>query len=108
MPSLPIRLAETLTTFGVKAVYGEPIESDGVRIVPVAMLWYGFGAGSESDDDGPSGGGGGGSTIPVGAYVVRGGDVRFDPNVIALLGVAAPVIWIAGKALSRIIRALKK
>ncbi|MCU1438304.1 MAG: aerobic-type carbon monoxide dehydrogenase, large subunit CoxL/CutL s [Naasia sp.] len=108
MPSLPIRLAETLTNFGAKAVYGEAYEADGVRIVPVALLWYGFGGGSDAGDDGAAGGGGGGATIPVGAYVTRGGDVRFEPNVIALLGVAIPAIWVTGRALARVIRALKK
>lgn len=108
MPSLVIRLAETLTMFGAKAAYGEPYEADGVRMVPVAILYYGFGAGSESDDDGPSGGGGGGATIPVGAYVTRDGDVRFQPNVIALLAVSIPVICVSGRALARVIKALKK
>ena len=36
------------------------------------------------------------------------GYTRFEPNVIALLAVSVPFVWVAGRALARIIRALKK
>jgi uncharacterized spore protein YtfJ len=108
MPQLVVRLAEMLTTFGTKAAYGEPIELDGRRIVPVALLWYGFGGGSDEGEDGAGGGGGGGATIPVGAYVTTGNTVRFEPNLVALCAVAIPLTFVAGRALSRVIRALKK
>jgi uncharacterized spore protein YtfJ len=108
MPQLVVRLAEMLTTFGAKAAYGDPIEVDGKRIVPVALLWYGFGGGSDEGEDGAAGGGGGGATIPVGAYVTTGTTVRFEPNLIAVLVAAIPLTWVAGKALARVVRALKK
>jgi uncharacterized spore protein YtfJ len=105
-PSLEI--ADAVKSFGIKAVYGETLEIDGSTVLPVALITYGFGAGSDSGDDAAAGGGGGGSTIPVGAYIGTGGVVRFQPNLIALLGVGIPFVWVAGKALARIIRALKK
>ena len=108
MPQLVVRLAEMLTTFGAKAAYGDPIEVDGKRIVPVALLWYGFGGGSDEGEDGAAGGGGGGATIPVGAYVTTGTTVRFEPNLIAVLATAIPLTWVTGKALARVVRALKK
>jgi len=108
MPQLVVRLAEMLTTVGAKAAYGDPIDVDGTRIVPVAFLWFGFGGGSDEGEEGAAGGGGGGVTIPVGAYVTTGNTVRFEPNVVALLWVSIPLSIFAGRALARIIRALKK
>ncbi|WP_210480917.1 hypothetical protein [Naasia sp. SYSU D00948] len=108
MPQLVVRLAEMLTTVGAKAAYGDPIEVDGKRIVPVAFLWYGFGGGSDEGEDAAAGGGGGGATIPVGAYVTTGNTVRFEPNIVALLAVSVPLTIFAGRALARVIKALKK
>lgn len=108
MPQLVVRLAEMLTTVGAKAAYGEPIDVDGKRIVPVAFLWYGFGGGSDEGEDSAAGGGGGGVTIPVGAYVTTGSTVRFEPNIVALLWVSIPLVIFAGRGLARVIKALKK
>ncbi|BDZ46452.1 spore germination protein GerW family protein [Naasia aerilata] len=108
MTQLVVRLGEMFTAFGAKAAYGDPIEVDGKRIVPVALLWYGFGAGSDEGEDAAGGGGGGGATIPVGAYVTVGNTVRFQPNVVALCAVAIPLTMVAGRALSRVVKALKK
>lgn len=110
MAELVLELAETLAGVGVKTSYGDTIDIDGTKVVPVALGYYGFGAGSGSDEKGDqgSGGGGGGASIPLGAYVGRGGDVRFEPNLIGLLLVATPLVWVTGKALKAIIRALKR
>ncbi|WP_025133575.1 spore germination protein GerW family protein [Leucobacter sp. PH1c] len=116
MASLTKQLADTVTQVGVHSAYGDPVEVDGTTIMPVACTTYGFGAGEGSGDgEGDlsgtgeaSGGGGGGMSIPVGAYVTREGQTRFEPNVIALIVVAVPFVWVAGRALSRIIRALKR
>ncbi|WP_336650853.1 MULTISPECIES: spore germination protein GerW family protein [unclassified Leucobacter] len=113
MASLTQQLADTVTQVGVHSAYGEPIEVDGTTIIPVACTSYGFGGGEGGGDledaqgEG-SGGGGGGMSVPVGAYVTRDGYTRFEPNVIALLAVSVPFVWVAGRALARIIRALKK
>jgi uncharacterized spore protein YtfJ len=113
MTNLAVKLAETVRSIGVGSVYGAPVELEGQTIVPVALAYYGFGGGSEessSDDDSAAGGGGGGGiAIPVGAYVKgEDGRVSFQPNFITLLAVSIPVICVSGKALARIIRALKK
>ena len=60
------------------------------------------------EDRGGSGGGGGGVAIPVGAYIRKGDDLRFEPNIISLVAVGIPFVWVAGRALSRVIRALKR
>ncbi|BDV30796.1 hypothetical protein [Microbacterium terricola] len=106
MPNIALDLGKQAASFGVSAAYGEQQDVDGVRIVPVALTWSGYGGGS--DESGNGGGGGGGWAIPVGAYVRRGDDLRYEPNIVSLLAVAVPFVWVAGRAFSRVIRALKK
>ena len=106
MPNLALELGKLSSSIGAKSVYGEQQDLDGVKIIPVALTWHGFGGGS--DEEGAAGGGGGGAAIPVGAYVRTGDSIRFEPNIISLLAVAVPFVCVAGRALARIIRALKK
>jgi len=107
MPNLTTKLADTMTTVGVRASYGEPLDLDGTRIVPVAISSYGFAADERGEADATKATGGGMST-PIGAYISRDGTTRFEPNVIALLAVGVPFVWVAGRALARVIRALKR
>lgn len=106
MPNIALELGKMSANIGVTSTYGEQQDVDGVRIVPVAATWSGFGGGS--DESGMGGGGGGGFSAPLGAYVRRGDTLTFEPNLVSLLAVAIPFVWVTGKALSRIIRALKK
>ncbi|WP_347345095.1 hypothetical protein [Microbacterium sp.] len=106
MPNLALELGKQSASLGVTSAYGEQQDVDGVRFVPVALSWSGFGAGE--DTSGNAGGGGGGMAIPVGAYIRRGDDLRFEPNLVSLVAVAIPFVWVAGRTLSRIIRALKR
>jgi uncharacterized spore protein YtfJ len=112
MANLLEKVVEPLSSLGVKVSYGEAVTVGGTELIPVALVWLGFGAGSgsEAGDDGSegSGGGGGGVSVPIGAYVGGGARPSFEPNLIALLALAVPLTWVTGKALSRIIRALKK
>ncbi|HWU47369.1 MAG TPA: hypothetical protein VN133_11485 [Humibacter sp.] len=110
MPSLAVQLADSVTSTGVRTVYGDPVELDGVTLIPVALAQFGFGAGegpSEGEFSG-GGGGGGGVSVPIGAYVRDHSGLRFEPNPIALLAVGIPFVWVAGRALRMVIRALKK
>ncbi|MDO9397284.1 MAG: hypothetical protein Q7T71_12110 [Herbiconiux sp.] len=118
-------LVETLTdatrSIGVGAAYGAPVEIDGATLVPVALVWAGYGGGTgnasspgateqkfAAGDAGAEGFGGGGVSVPIGAYVTVDGKATFEPNLIALLAVSIPVIVTTGWALSRFVRALKK
>ena len=105
MPDLALELGKQSASFGVQRAYGDPVDIDGVPVTPVALTWSGFGAGSGEDGEG---GGGGGASIPLGVYVRREEGLRFEPNIISLLLVGIPFVWATGRALSRIIRALKK
>lgn len=106
MPNLAMELGKQTASLGVTSVYGEQQDVDGIRLVPVALSWSGFGA--AEDESGSSGGGGGGFSIPLGAYIRRGDDLRFEPNIVSALAVGIPFVWVAGKALARVIRALKR
>ena len=61
----------------VKRVYGDPIEKDGVTVIPVAKVRGGGGGGG--DNEGNGGGGFGVTARPVGVYVIRDGEVRWEP-----------------------------
>jgi len=114
MANITKQIADTVSSVGVHAAYGDPVDLDGTSIVPVAIASYGFGAGEAGGEDGGSshgegaGGGGGGFACPVGAYVTRDGYTRFEPNTIALLAVGIPFVWVAGRAIARVVRALKR
>jgi uncharacterized spore protein YtfJ len=68
----------------VRRVYGKPIERDGVTVIPAAAIQGGGGGGGGTGDgpDGQGSGSGGGWGVrarPVGAYVLRGDEVRWVP-----------------------------
>lgn len=78
-----------------KRVYGEPYERDGVVLIPAAEVSGGAGGGGGTDPDNRSSGSGGGYGVrarPVGAFVIEGGNVRWEPVVdvtaIAVRGMA--------------------
>ena len=53
---------------GAQAVFGEPVERDGVTVIPVAqmIIGAGAGAGSSADEEAGAGAGGGAFTRPLG------------------------------------------
>jgi uncharacterized spore protein YtfJ len=63
----------------VKKVYGDPIEREGITIIPAANVSGGGGGGADAENNG--GGGFGLSARPVGAYVVRGSEVTWQPAI---------------------------
>jgi uncharacterized spore protein YtfJ len=75
----------------VKRVYGDPYEKDGVTVIPAARVMGGGGGGSGEAPEGQGSGSGSGFGLgarPVGAYVIRGEDVRWEPaiDVVQILG----------------------
>ena len=63
-------LTESFRNVGVSRAYGQPIRLDGREIVPVALVSFGFGGGTEGGDpeEAGTGGGGGGLVFPLGVY----------------------------------------
>ena len=85
----------------VERVYGEPYEKDGVSVIPAAKVSARGGSGAARGGE-HSGGGFRVDAEPVGAYVVRGGEVEwqpvFDLSAVVLRGqlvgmVALLVLW---------------
>ena len=99
------------------AVFGDPVERDGVTVIPVAKVRWGFGggAGQDSGDD-PSatpdtGGGGGGGVLasPLGFIELQNGAATFrrvnDPAGYWPLVVAGGVaFWMFARGLRIIFR----
>jgi uncharacterized spore protein YtfJ len=72
----------------VSRVFGDPIERDGTLIIPAAAVrgGGGGGGGTGSNPDGSGEGEGQGvgfgmDARPVGAFIVRDGDVRWEPAI---------------------------
>jgi uncharacterized spore protein YtfJ len=61
----------------VKRVYGDPIERDGILVVPAAKVSGGGGGGADAQNNG--GGGFGIAAKPAGAWVIKGGEVEWQP-----------------------------
>lgn len=109
-------LAERLGVHAAtSAVFGSPVERDGVTVIPVGKIRWGFGGGSgrgieegsEHGDIGEgSGGGGGVMASPIGFIEIRDGFAEFkrthDPMS------AVPVILASGLTAWLCLRGLKK
>ena len=68
----------------VRTVYGDPIEVEGRKVVPVSRIAYGFGGGpSKFEEAGGTTAGGGGyvRAEPVGVVEVTAEGTRFIPTV---------------------------
>ena len=92
-------LAQANDSVTVKRVFGEPIERDGVLVIPAAMVAGGGGGGigteGQQGEGTGSGGGWGVQARPVGAFVVRDGVVTWVPAIdwarIAFIGGAVVI-----------------
>lgn len=81
-------IAHAQDSLTVRRVFGEPITSNGVTVIPAARIAGGGGAGngsSEPDGQHAAGSGAGGGygigVAPAGAFVVRDGTVTWRPAV---------------------------
>lgn len=104
-------LAEAFKNVGVSRAYGAAVQVDGEELIPVALVSFGFGGGSEAgnDADGGAGGGGGGFVLPLGVYCRGGGGhVVFRPNTLALLAGLTPLVWAVGYSVRGVIRTVRR
>jgi uncharacterized spore protein YtfJ len=77
-------LAQARDSMTVKRVYGEPYEKDGVTIIPAARVQGGAGTGGGEDPQGQGRGSGSGFGVtarPVGAFIIREGELSWRPAV---------------------------
>ncbi|MGH2785550.1 MAG: spore germination protein GerW family protein [Actinomycetota bacterium] len=103
-------LARAREVITVQQVFGEPIQQNGVIVVPVAAVRGGGGGGGGPDPETKIEGGGGGFGLiarPVGAYVIRGDQVEWKPAVDVTRIVTAGAA-LAGLALLTLRKAIKK
>jgi uncharacterized spore protein YtfJ len=63
----------------VGRVFGDPIEQDGLVVIPVARVAGGGGGGGDNNDNG--GGGFGIAGRPAGVYVIKDGQVSWRPAI---------------------------
>jgi uncharacterized spore protein YtfJ len=108
MPNIDEIIGGARDAITVRRVYGEPIEQEGVTLVPAAAVRGGGGGGGDSEGNG--GGGFGISARPVGAYAIRDGEVRWRPAVDVnrlmvgwqvLSALALLAAWAVGRRLAR-------
>jgi uncharacterized spore protein YtfJ len=99
MGRVPVNVQEILTkaqdTVNVTRVYGMPIEKDGLTIIPAASVSGGGGGGGGPAESG-GGVGYGMRARPVGAFVIKDGNVRWEPAIdatrLALRGMLIPIV----------------
>jgi uncharacterized spore protein YtfJ len=93
---------------GARSVFGEPVERDGVTVIPVAGSRFGFGGGGGPTPDGRgegAGGGGGAASRPLGFIEIRDGRTRFrritNPGALGVAAVAIVAILARAAVLLR-------
>lgn len=100
------------------AVFGDPVDRDGVTVIPVAKVRWGFGGGSgrgieEGSETGEigegSGGGGGVMASPVGYIEIQDGQATFhrikDPaSLVPLVLAGAFAGWLTLRSLAKLLR----
>jgi len=103
-------LSQARDAMTVNRVFGQPIEKNGLTIVPVARVMGGGGggAGRSTGESGATGGGAGYGLVaePAGVYVIKGDDVSWQPainvNRVILGGqIVAVVLILAIRAIVR-------
>jgi uncharacterized spore protein YtfJ len=79
---LPDVIDQARDTLTVKRVFGDPYEKDGITMIPAAKVQGAVGGGSGQGPEEQGSGSGGGYAVnarPVGAYVVRDGELTWQP-----------------------------
>jgi uncharacterized spore protein YtfJ len=86
-------------------VFGEPVERDGVTVIPVAQARWGFGGGIGHGKDGEGAGGGGGVQVtPVGFIEIKNGGAEFRP----IRQLSMPLLILGGISSVLLFRQLKR
>ncbi|MBB6173013.1 hypothetical protein HNR23_003073 [Nocardiopsis mwathae] len=94
-------------TPSVSVAFGEPIERDGVTVVPVARSRFMIGGGASGGSgarDADGGTGGMGMTDPVGYLEIKDGGAVFRPTRHPALSLVVPLAAIAGATAVLVLR----
>jgi uncharacterized spore protein YtfJ len=106
------RLAAKLgTNAHATTVYGAPVEREGITVIPVARVRYGFGGGSGREKEGKEGSGGGGGVYaaPVGYIELKDNSSEYRPirdptAMVPMIAVAGVLGLLALRGLTKLIR----
>ena len=105
MPDVDELLRGARDAIAARRVYADPVEGEGVTVIPAAVVLGGGGGGGDSENNG--GGGFGVAARPAGAYVIRGKDVQWQPAVDpsrgwqVLAGLVVLAAWSVGRRMLR-------
>ncbi|HLK57828.1 MAG TPA: spore germination protein GerW family protein [Chthonomonadaceae bacterium] len=110
------RLGEMLGgNANARTIYGDPVERDGVTVIPVAKVSYGFGGGGggREREGGGSGGGGGLHVVPIGYIEIKNGESTFrpiqqPPSVVPIIVAGAFTALIVMRGITRLLRGAKE
>lgn len=101
-------LSKANDTITVRRVYGEPYVKDGLTVIPAAVVTGGGGGGSGNDEKGERGEGAGFGMAgrPAGAFVIKDGQVSWQPAVdpnrfVAVIGLVVAAYLISRPRLLR-------
>jgi uncharacterized spore protein YtfJ len=95
----------------VRDVYGDPIEKDGITIIPVARVTGVGGGGSGTGGEGEGSGFGYGlQSEPVGVYIIKDGRVHWRPvvNINALTTRGIVIAVVGTLTVPRMLKQLRK
>ncbi|MFP3989374.1 spore germination protein GerW family protein [Streptomyces sp. E11-3] len=98
----------------VTVVYGDPVTSDGVTVIPVAEVAFGFGGGTGGEtgtakNGEGAGGGGGAAARPRGFIEIKNGTATYKPLRDPWVDVAVPLAaLLVGMVIPRLTRRLAK
>jgi len=110
-PSFLERVAERIgMQASAKAVYAEAVERDGVTVIPVAKVRWGFGGGTGPKQGKRGKGGGGGlQATPLGYIEIKEGQTEFKPisdpmSLVPLVAMGGLAGWVVLRSLRKLIR----
>ena len=88
-----------------ETVFSEPVNREGITVIPVAKARWGFGGGlgHRKDEDG-AGGGGGVQVTPVGFIEIKNGQAEFRP----IRTLSMPLLILGGISTVLLFRQLKR
>jgi len=77
-------------------VFGTPYEKNGITVIPAAKIAGGAGGGGDQQNPQAGGAGFGVSSRPVGAFVIKNGEVSWQPaldlNRVILMGQIVAIV----------------
>jgi uncharacterized spore protein YtfJ len=77
-------------------VFGTPYEKEGITVIPAARIAGGAGGGGDQQDPQAGGVGFGVSSRPIGAFVIKDRNVRWEPavdiNRVILMGQVVAIV----------------